>query len=110
MNTQPKSPLIIIDKGTCQRADISGTTATLVDVDNPDSGYYLLDGTRAGYVIREDVIGEEITAWRHCVAVPVGELEFMRNVFMGAKLSKSQNEAIQRLIASLPKKAANELE
>ncbi|MBF1307872.1 MAG: hypothetical protein HXN00_00290 [Porphyromonadaceae bacterium] len=107
MNTPPIAPLIIIDKGACHGVDLSGTTAALVNTDDPACGYYLLDGPRLGCCINCDGCLDEITAWRRCVAAPVGELEFMRNVFMGAELSKSQNEAIQRLIARLPKETVN---
>lgn len=107
MNTPPIAPLIIIDKGECCGVDLSGTTAVLVDTDDPTCGYYLLDGPQLRCCINCDGCPDEITAWRRCAAVPVGELEFMRNVFMGAELSKSQDEAIQRLIARLPKETAN---
>lgn len=40
MSTWPTAPLIRIDKGTCGDADISDTTATLVDVNTPEHGYY----------------------------------------------------------------------
>lgn len=108
--TWPNTPLITIDKGTCRDIDISGTTAAIVDVDYPEFGYYLLDGPLAGYSIREYVIGEGITAWRPCAAIPVAELTFMRNVFMGAELSKNQLEAIQSLFSYLPKAATDESE
>ena len=107
MNTPPTSPLIIIDKGECHGVDLSGATAALLDVGDPTRGYYLLDRPQIGCCINCDGCPDEITAWRRCVAVPVGEIEFMRNAFMGAKLSKSQSEAIQRLIASLPKETVN---
>lgn len=44
MNASPAAPLIIIDKGEYCGTDISGTTATLADVDDPEYGYYLLGG------------------------------------------------------------------
>lgn len=104
------TPLIRIDKGAIRETDISGTTATLADVDDPEFGYYLLDGPKCGYTICEDVVGEGISAMRPCVAVPIGELSFLRDVFMGAKLSKNQITAIQRLSSYLPRTAADESE
>ena len=105
--TWPTEPLIRIDRGAIRETDISGTTATLADINDPESGYYLLDGPKYGYTIREDVIGEAISAARPCVAVPIGELSFLRNVFMGAELSVNQNAAIQRIISYLPKVTAD---
>lgn len=110
MNTIPTASLIRIDKGEYCGTDISGTTATLADVDDPEYGYYLLDGPRAGYIIHEDFIDEAITTWHPCAAVPIGELVFMRDVFMGAKLSKNQITATQRLAAHLPKVVSDESE
>ena len=99
----PTEPLIRIDKGTYGDVDISGTTATLVDVRNPEYGYYLLDGPAAGQCVCEGYKGEEITAYRPCVAVPIGELVVTRAAFMGVKLSRFQYEVIQRLVAHTPK-------
>ena len=101
------APLIIIDKGACCGTDLSGATAVLVDTGDPTVGYYHLRWPRIRCCVNGGTSPNEITAWRRCVAVPVGELEFMRDVFMGAELSKSQNEAIQRLIARLPKETVN---
>ena len=110
MDTWPTAPLIRIDRGAIRETNISGTTATLVDVDDPEFGYYLLDGPKYGYTICEDVIGEAISVARPCAAVPIGELTFLRNVFMGAKLSKNQCAAIQRLTACLPRTVTDESE
>lgn len=110
MSDWPTEPLILIDKGSYRGVNIGGTTATLVDAEDPESGYYLIDGPKIGYSIHEDNLLEHITAWRHCVAIPIGELSFLRDVFMGAELSKNQYAAIQRLSAHLPKTAADESE
>ena len=110
MDAWPTDTLIIIDKGTYRGTDISGTTATMADVDDPDFGYYLLDGPRSGCAVYEDVTGEAIIAARPCAAVPIGELSFLRDVFMGAELSKNQLEAIQRLSSYLPRTVADESE
>lgn len=106
--TWPNAPLIIIDKGTYHGDDISGTTATPVNIDDPECSYYMLDGPRAGYSILEDAIGEEITAWRPCVAVPIGELVAMRSVFMGIELTRFQYEVIQKLFSHTTKKEVND--
>ena len=103
MNTQPKEPLIHIDKGEYYGTDISGTTATLADVGDPEYGYYLLDGPRAGYTICEEDVDKAIASWRPCAAVPIGELEFLRSAFMGVELNRLQSSAIQKLIAYIPK-------
>lgn len=108
--TWPNAPLIRIDRGTLREDDISGTTATLADVDDPEFGYYLLDGPKRGYTICEDVVDEAISVAHPCAAVPIGELSFLRDVFMGAKLSKNQVAAIQRLASYLPRTAADESE
>ena len=55
-----------------------------------------------GHYIHHDIYLTSIYAWRPCVAVPIGELSFLRNVFMGAKLSKNQIAAIQRLSSYPP--------
>ena len=109
MNTIPTAPLIRIDKGEYCGTDISGTTATLADVDDPEYGYYLLDGPRAGYAINEDYISEAITIWRPCASVPIGELELLRSAFMGVELNRLQFSVIQKLIAHLPKNTPDTL-
>ena len=98
----PTEPLIRIDKGVLRGNDISGTTATLADVDDPEFGYYLLDGPKQGFTICEDVAGESITAARPCAAVPIGELKALRNAFMGVELTNFQHAVIQKLIARTP--------
>lgn len=110
MSDYPTEPLILIDKGSYQGVNIDGTTATLVDIEDPKSGYYLIDGPKIGYSIHEDNILERITAWRPCVAIPIGELSFLRDAFMGAELSKNQYAAIQRLAAHSPKTVSDEYE
>lgn len=95
MNTQPTSPLIIIDKGTCCGADISGTTATLVDVDNPIFGYYLIDGPRVGYRVNDDISPEDITAWRPCAAVPHEVIDKLHAAFYDTNMTEQQREAFE---------------
>lgn len=106
----PTVPLIQILSGKYNNENISGAIAALVDIDDPESGYYLLDGPFAGHPVVPGVIGDEINAWRECAAVPISELTFLRDVFMGAKLSKNQITAIQRLSSYLPRTAADESE
>ena len=110
MSDWPTEPLVLIDKGSCRGVNIGGTTATLVDAEDPESGYYLIDGPKIGYSIYEDNPLEHITAWRTCAAIPIGELSFLRDVFMGAELSKNQYAAIQRLSSYLPRTVADESE
>ena len=97
MNTQPKEPLIHIDKGEYCGTDISGTTATLADVDYPECGYYLLDGPRTGYTIHEDFIGEAITTWHPCIAVPNDVIDKLHAAFYDTDMTEQQREAFQAL-------------
>lgn len=108
--TRPSASIIRIDKGQYRGVDIGGTTATLADAEEPDSGYYLLDGPMVGRYIHHDIYLTSIYAWRPCVAIPIGELSFLRDAFMGSKLSKNQIAAIQRLSSYLPRAAADEHE
>jgi hypothetical protein len=108
--TWPIAPIIRIDKGVVRENDISGTTATLASVDDPEFGYYLLDGPKQGITICEDVVGEAIIAARPCVAVPTGELTALRDAFMDVELTRFQYEVIQKLLTHTPKKAADEHE
>ena len=108
--TRPTASLIRIDKGQYRGVDISGTTATLADVEEPDSGYYLLDGPMVGHYIHHDIYLTSIYAWRPCVAVTIGELSFLRNVFMGVELGTNQLKAIQHLSSYLPRTATDESE
>jgi hypothetical protein len=103
MSTWPTAPLIRIDKGTCGDTDISDTTATLVDVNTPEHGYYLLDGPRAGQYIYEGYTDEKITASRPCTAVPTGELTALRDAFTGVELTNFQHAVIQKLSAHIPR-------
>lgn len=109
MNATPTALFIIIDKGKYYGTDISGTTATLADVGDPEYGYYLLDGPRAGYTICAEDVDKAITSWRPCASVPIGELEFLRSAFMGVELNRLQFSVIQKLIAHLPKNTPDTL-
>lgn len=67
-------------------------------------------GLCAGYTATPDVVEESIDAWKECVAVPVGEIAFMRDVFMGAELRWNQYAATQRIAAYLPRVVVDESE
>lgn len=97
MSTIPTAPLIRIDEGKYCGTDISGTTATLADVDDPEYGYYLLDGHRAGYTIHEDFVGEAISAWRPCMAVPNDVIDKIHAAFYDTDMTEQQREAFQTL-------------
>lgn len=97
MTNCPKEPLIIIDKGEYYGTDISGTTATLADVDDPEYGYYLLDGPRAGYTIHEDFMGEAIPTWRPCTAGPNDVIDKLHAAFYDMDMTEKQREAFQTL-------------
>lgn len=71
MNALITPPLVIITKGTYLKRDLSGTTATRTDIDNPRSGYYLLDGPLAGFVVRPEHYDEAFETWQEAKAVPV---------------------------------------
>ena len=101
--TWPIAPIIRIDKGVVRENDISGTTATLADVDDPEFGYYLLDGPKQGITICEDVAGESIIAARPCVAVPTGELAALLDALTGVELTNFQHAVIQKLSAHIPR-------
>ena len=101
--TWPIAPIIRIDKGVVRENDISGTTATLASVDDPEFGYYLLDGPKQGITICEDVVGESIIAARPCVAVPTGELAALLDALTGVELTNFQHAVIQKLSAHIPR-------
>lgn len=97
MNASPTAPLIIIDKGEYCGIDISGTTATLADAEDPEYGYYLLDGLRAAYTIHEEDIDKAIASWRPCMAVPSDVINKLRAAFYDMDMTEQQREAFQAL-------------
>lgn len=97
MSTIPTAPLIRIDKGEYCGTDISGTTAALADVGDPEYVYYLLDGPRAGYSIHEDFVSEAISAWRPCMAVPNDVIDKIYAAFYDMDMTEQQREAFQAL-------------
>lgn len=100
--TWPIAPIIRIDKGMLRGNDISGTTATLSDVDDPEFGYYLLDGPKQGFTICEDVVGESIIAARPCMAVPTSDPVALWAAFIGVELTNFQHAVTQKVFAHLP--------
>lgn len=97
MNDSPTAPLIIIDKGEYCGIDISGTTATLADAEDPEYGYYLLDGLRAAYTIHEEDIDKAIASWRPCMAVPNDVIGKLHAAFYDMDMTEQQREAFQAL-------------
>ena len=93
----PTELLIRIDKGTCGGTDINGATATLADIDDPEFGYYLLDGPKAGFTLTSDVTGNEINAWQACTAVPNEVIDRIHAAFYDNIMTPEQREAFQAL-------------
>ena len=91
--------------GTAQAAALSMDSAC--DHPNGISAVYALTDLAATANILSNAIANTIFT---TVAIPIGELSFLRDVFMGAKLSKNQIAAIQRLSSCLPRTAADESE
>ena len=106
----PTKPLIRILSGKHNNKSISNTIATITDVDDPKFGYYLIDGPYAGFTVTPGATGDEISAWRECAAVPISELAFLRDVFMGAETSRNQTAAIHKLYRHLPRTVGDESE
>lgn len=101
MKYWPSSPLIIIKEGTYYGTDISGSTASMRDIDNPRGGYYLLDGPKAGYVITLNNKQESIDEWETAVATPVMDIIRLRDTFRGFQMPIRNLEAVMRMIARL---------
>ena len=106
----PTVPLIQILNGKHNNEDIHGAIATLVDVYDPEFGYYILNGPCVGFTVIPDGSGDEIVAWRECAAVPTGELVALRDAFMGVELSNFQRAVILKLSAHLPATVTDESE
>lgn len=97
MNASPIATLIHIDEGKYYGTDISGTTATLADVGDPEYGYYLLDGPRAGCTIHEEDVDKAIASWRPCMAVPNYVIDKLHAAFYDMNMTDQQREAFQAL-------------
>lgn len=99
----PTAPLIQILNGKHNNKDIHGAIATIVDVYDPEFGYYILNGPCTGSTVIPDGSGDEIAAWRECAAVPTSELAALRDAFMGVELSDFQHAVMRKLFTHLPK-------
>lgn len=116
--TWPTSPIIIIKNGTTGFKDVHNVIAAHTTPGHPEDGYTILTGDSARLSILPNFTGDSIIEWEKatvvpahtCAAVPIGELSFLRDVFMGSELSKNQIAAIQRLSSYLPRTVADESE
>lgn len=97
MTTYPTSPLIIITNGSLCGRNISGSTASMRDIDNPRGGYYLLNGPRAGWPINPILNIGEIAAWTPCMAVPNEVIDKLHAAFYDIDMTPEQREAFQSL-------------
>jgi len=89
--------IIRITDGKHNNKDISGSTATLVDLDDPECGYCLIDGPYAGFCVVPDVIGDEISAWKTATAVPDEVIDKLHAAFYDVDMNEQQREAFQAL-------------
>lgn len=99
MSTYPTSPLIIITNGSLYGHDISGSAASVRDIDNPSGGYYLLSGPRAGWAINPILKIGNIASWEESTAVQDSTLERVCDAFQGSDLTEEQDVSIKLLKA-----------
>ena len=99
MTTYPTSPLIIITNGSLYGRDISGSTASVRDIDNPRGGYYLLNGPRAGWAINPPLNIGNIDSWEDSTAVQNSTLERVCDAFQDSELTEEQDMSIELLKA-----------
>ena len=97
MTNWPTAPLIRITNGTRNNKDISNSTATLVDLDDPKFGYSLIDGPYAGFTVAPDVIGDKIISWENATAVPDEVIDNIHAAFYDTNMNEQQREAFQTL-------------
>ena len=97
MTTQPTAPIIIIIDGYLHEDSIAGSIATLVDIDFPEDGYYLITGPRAGWNINPTLNIGEIAAWSPCMAVPNEVIDKLHTAFYDIDMTPEQREAFQAL-------------
>ena len=109
MSTFPSSPLIVCTSGSFRGEDIFGSTATLVDVADPKSGYYLIDGTCSGHIIYLDDTSSHISCWHDCVAVPVEFIENLQEVLCAKGISEEHRRAIASVFSCIRGGAASPL-
>lgn len=99
MPNYPTSPLIIITNGRLGGADISGSVASVNDIDDPLGGYYLLSGPRAGWAVSPLLNIGDIVSWEDSTAVQNCTLERVCDAFQGSELSEEQDMSIELLKA-----------
>lgn len=99
MALYPTSPLIIITNGSLYGHDISGSTASARDIDNPRGGYYLLNGPRTGWLINPILNIGNIASWEESTAVQDSTLERVCDAFQGSELTEEQDTSIALLKA-----------
>ena len=99
MTTYPTSPLIIITNGSLYDRNISGSTASMRDIDDPRGGYYLLNGPRAGWPINPTLNIGNIASWEDSTAVQDSTLERVCDAFQGSELTEEQDISIELLKA-----------
>lgn len=68
-------------------------------MDDPEFGYYLLDGPKSGYTICEDVASGAISVAHPCVAIPIEVIDKLHAAFYDTYMSEEQREAFQALEA-----------
>ena len=101
MSTFPSSPLIVCTSGSFRGEDISGSAATLVDVADPKSGYYLIDGACSGHIIYPDDASSHISCWHDCVAVPVEFIENLQGILCAKGISEEHRRAISPVFSCI---------
>lgn len=99
MPTYPTSPLITITNGRLNGTDISGSVASVNDIDDPCGGYYLLSGPRTGWVVNPLLNIGDIVSWEDSTAVQNSTLERVCDAFQGSELSEEQDISIELLKA-----------
>lgn len=92
----PTSPLIIITAGHLHEDSIAGSVATLIDVDFPEDGYYLITGDKAGFTVSP---GVDFTIWEDATAIQDATLERVCDAFYGSELTEEQDMSIELLKA-----------
>lgn len=97
MTTQPTAPIIVIIDGYLHEDSIAGSIATLVDIDFPEDGYYLITGPRAGWNINPALNVGEIAAWSPCMVVPDEVIDKLHAAFYDIDMTPEQGEAFQAL-------------
>lgn len=99
MTAYPESPLIIITNGSLYGCNISGSVASVMDIDNPRGGYYLLSGPRVGWLINPLLDIGNIDSWEESTAVQNSTLERVCDAFQGSELTEEQDISIELLKA-----------